>query len=124
MDSTEVKESLEEPKADDELALAKKQVEEYKNLAMYLRADLENYKKRVSRERDDYVKCANESLILELLDVYENLERAVETAKKTDDVMARGLEMVYANMKAVLEKHGLKPIKAVGRKFDRTCTRR
>jgi molecular chaperone GrpE len=118
MDSAEVKADLEESKANDELALAKKQVDEYKNLAMYLRADLENYKKRVAREREDYVKCANESLILELLDVYENLERAVETARKSNDAMAKGLEMVYANMKAVLEKHGLKPIKAVGEKFD------
>lgn len=118
MDSAEVKADLEESKANDELALAKKQVDEYKNLAMYLRADLENYKKRVAREREDHVKCANESLILELLDVYENLERAVETARKSNDAMAKGLEMVYANMKAVLEKHGLKPIQAVGEKFD------
>lgn len=118
MDSAEVKEKTEEPKADDELSLAKKQVDEYKNLAMYLRADLENYKKRVARERDDYVKSANETLILELLDVYENLERAVATARKADDSMAKGLEMIYANMKTVLDKHGLKPIKTVGEKFD------
>ena len=118
MDSAQAKENTEESKADDELALAKKQVEEYKNLAMYLRADLENYKKRVAREREDYVKNAEESLILELLDVYENLERAVETARKANDSMAKGLEMIYANLKTVLEKHGLKPIKAVGEKFD------
>ncbi|HTY90796.1 MAG TPA: nucleotide exchange factor GrpE [Methanocella sp.] len=118
MDSAEVKEKTEESKADDELALAKKQVEEYKNLAMYLRADLENYKKRVAREREDYVKSANEPLILDLLDVYENMERAVETARKSNDSMAKGLEMIYANMKTVLEKHGLRPIKTVGEKFD------
>ncbi len=118
MDSAEVKEPTEEAKADDELALAKKQVEEYKNLSMYLRADLENYKKRVTREREDTIKCANESLILELIDVYENIERAVETARKTNDAMAKGLEMIHASLKAVLEKHGLKPIAAVGEKFD------
>src|SRR5512147_2636506 len=118
MDAAEAKENTEEAKADEDLALAKKQVDEYKNLAMYLRADLENYKKRASREREDYVKYANESLILELLDVYENLERAVGTAKKSDESMARGLEMIHANLKAVLEKHGLKPIPAVGEKFD------
>jgi len=118
MDSAEAKVKTEESTADDELALAKKQVEEYKNLAMYLRADLDNYKKRATRERDEYVKNANESLILELLDVYENIERAVETAKRSNDSMAKGLEMIYANLKSVLEKHGLKPIKAVGEKFD------
>jgi len=105
-------------KKEDELALAKKQVEEYKTQAMYLRADLDNYKKRAAREHEEFVKYANESLILGLVDVYENLERAVETARKTDDAMAKGLEMIYSNMKATLEKHGLKPIKTVGEKFD------
>jgi molecular chaperone GrpE len=118
MDSAEVTDNIDATKAEDELALAKKQVDEYKNLAMYLRADLENYKKRASREREEYVKYANESLILELLDTYENLGRAVETAKKADDSMARGLEMIHANFKTVLEKHGLKAIPAVGEKFD------
>jgi molecular chaperone GrpE len=104
--------------ADDELALAKKQVEEYKTLAMYLRADLDNYKKRAAREREDFVKYANEPLILELIDVYENLERALANARKTDESMARGIDMIYSGMKATLEKHGLKPIKTVGEKFD------
>ncbi len=87
-------------------------------MAMYLRADLDNYKKRAAREREEYIKYANESFILEILNVYENLERALETARKTDDAMAKGLEMIYSDLKAVLEKHGLKPIKAVGEKFD------
>jgi molecular chaperone GrpE len=105
-------------KQGDELALAQKQVEEYKTMAMYLRADLENYKKRAAREREEYIKYANESFILEILNVYENLERALETARNKDDAMARGLEMIYSDLKTVLEKHGLKPIKAVGEKFD------
>ncbi len=102
----------------DELALAQKQVEEYKAVAMYLRADLENYKKRAAREREEYIRYASESLILEILNVYENLERALETARRSDDSMARGLEMIYSDLKSVLERHGLKPIKAVGEKFD------
>jgi molecular chaperone GrpE len=111
-------ECLEDQKPGDELALALKQVEDYKTMAMYLRADLENYKKRAAREREEYIKYANESFILEILNVYENLERALETARNKDDAMARGLEMIYSDLKAVLEKHGLKPIKAVGEKFD------
>jgi molecular chaperone GrpE len=107
-----------EQKPGDELALAQKQVEEYKTMTLYLKADLDNYKKRAAREREDYVKYANEAFILEILDAYENLERALEMAKKTDDAMAKGLEMIYSDLKSVLEKHGLRPIKAVGEKFD------
>jgi molecular chaperone GrpE len=102
----------------DELALAQKQVAEYRAMTMYLRADLENYKKRAAREREEYVKYASESLILEILNVYENLERAVEVARKKDDSMAKGLEMIYSELKSVLEMHGLKPIRTLGEKFD------
>jgi molecular chaperone GrpE len=120
MESIEANGNIEEApsESNDGLALAKKQVEEYKTLAMYLRADLENYKKRAAREREEYVKYANESLILELLDAYENLERALAAVKKADASTAKGLEMVYSNMKSVLEKHGLKAIKSVGEAFD------
>ena len=52
------------------------------------------------------------------INVYENLERALDTARKKDDTMAKGLEMIYSDLKAALEKHGLKPIKSVGEKFD------
>jgi molecular chaperone GrpE len=107
-----------EQKPGDELALAQKQAEEYKTMAMYLRADLDNYKKRAAREREEYIKYASESFILEIINVYENLERALEMARKKDEAMAKGLEMIYSDLKAVLEGHGLKPIKAVGEKFD------
>jgi molecular chaperone GrpE len=50
--------------------------------------------------------------------VYENLERAIEMARKKDEAMAKGLEMIYSDLKAVLEGHGLKPIQSVGEKFD------
>jgi len=122
MDSAEASDNCaqkeEEQSLKDELAKKTKEVDDYKNVAMYLKADLDNYKKRTAREREDFVKFANESLIVELLDVYENLERALATARKTDDAMAKGLEMIYAGMKAVLEKHGLKPIRTIGEKFD------
>jgi molecular chaperone GrpE len=102
-----------------QLAQKIKEADEYRAMVMYLKADLENYKKRTVRERDEFVKFANEGLILDLLDVYENLERALDTARKSsDEKMAKGLEMIYANLQAVLEKHGLKLIKTVGEKFD------
>jgi len=88
---------------------------------LYLQADFENHRKRVEREKADFRATANEGLILDLLDVYENLERALEAAKKGDaqgSHMEKGLEMVYGQMKAVMGKYGLKPIEAVGKKFD------
>ena len=91
----------------DELALAKKQAEEYKTMALYLKADLDNFKKRAAREREEYIKNANESFILEILNAYENLERALDMARKKDDAMAKGLEMIRVR----------------ARSSTRTCTR-
>lgn len=102
-----------------ELARKSKLADDYLNALRYLQADFENNKKRAAKEKEEYIRFANESLIIELIDAYENLERALETARKSSDAsMVKGLEMVYGNMKVVLEKHGLKPIKSVGEKFD------
>ncbi|CAJ35420.1 nucleotide exchange factor GrpE [Methanocella arvoryzae] len=111
--------TAEEPNEGDEVARLTRQVEEYLTGLRYLQADFENYKKRVAREKEDVVRYANEGLILELIDAYENMERAVANAKKSGDgQMAKGLEMIYAQMSATLSRHGLKPIEAVGKKFD------
>jgi molecular chaperone GrpE len=104
-----------------ELSKLTAQLDEYKNKALYLQADFENYRKRVEREKAEFRATANESLILDLLDVYENLERALEAAKKSDAQpvqISKGLEMVHGQMKAVLERYGLKRIDAVRKQFD------
>lgn len=104
-----------------ELGKLTAQLDDYKNKALYLQADFENYRKRVEREKAEFRATANESLIFDLLDAYENLERALDAAKKSDAQpaqIAKGIEMVHGQMKAVLTKYGLKPIEAVGRQFD------
>ncbi|MCD1293968.1 nucleotide exchange factor GrpE [Methanocella sp. CWC-04] len=119
IDEAEADEKVNKKDLEAELIKKTKLADEYLNGLKYLQADFENYKKRVAREKEDYVRQANESLILELIDVYENLERALDTSRKSgDDKFSRGLEMIYSEMRSVLEKHGLKPIKAVGEKFD------
>ena len=97
------------------------QLDDYRKQLLYLQADFENYRKRVERDKIEFRATANEGLILDLLDAYENLERALDAAKKCDaqsDRIAKGLEMVYGQMKAVLGKYGLKPIEAAGKPFD------
>lgn len=110
---------VEEALEGDEVARLTRQVEEYLTGLRYLQADFENYKRRVVREKEETIKNANESLIIELLEPYENMERAVANARKTgDEQMARGIEMVYAQMTSVFNKRGLKPIESIGKPFD------
>ncbi len=98
----------------------KKQLEEEKERFLRLSAEFDNFRKRTLKEKEEFIKYANEKLILELIDILENLERGVESVKKTDkrDKLIEGMELIYKQFKDVLEKNGLMPIKAVGEKFD------
>jgi molecular chaperone GrpE len=83
-------------------------------------ADLENFKKRATREKEDAVRFANESLVKDLLPVIDNLERAVTHAQGGGNgkPLVDGVEMVLKGLLDVLAKHGVTQISAVGQPFD------
>lgn len=83
-------------------------------------AELENYKKRVEKERSEFLKYAHESLIKELFPIVDNLERAIEHArtKNASNALVEGIEMVLKSFNDCLGKFKVKPIKAIGAKFD------
>lgn len=99
-----------------------KEQEAKNNYDRYLRqaAELENFKKRTLRERDDAIRYANEYLIKDLLPVIDNLERAVVHAKGGDGgkPVVEGVEMVLKGFFDVLTRHGVVPVSAVGQPFD------
>jgi len=106
-----LKEALEQEKA---------RADEYLNRLKYLQADFENYQKRVEREREELVKRGNEELILKLLSVVDDLERAVEASKSSSDkeVLVIGVQMVLKQFQAALAEEGLSQIEAVGKPLD------
>jgi molecular chaperone GrpE len=103
-------------------ALAAKELEARNNYDRFLRqvADLENFKKRSAREREDISRFANEALIKDLLSVVDNLERAVAHASGGGNgkPIVEGVEMVLKGLLDVLAKHGVTQISAVGQPFD------
>ncbi len=103
-----------------ELEATKKQLEEEKDRYLRLGAEFDNLRKRTQKEKEEFIKYANEKLIGELIDTLENLERGIENAKKTEnrDKLIEGMELIYKQFKNVLEKNGLTPIKSLGEKFD------
>lgn len=93
---------------------------EYLDHLQRLQAEFDNYKKRVDREKAELIEYASAELVSELIDIMENLERGVASAKGSDDIdsIVKGMEMVSTQLKDILGSRGLKPIEAVGKKFD------
>jgi len=94
---------------------------EYLDKMARLQADFENTRKRMEREKQDFIKFANEGIIIELLNVLDDLERTVELSEsKHQDLPAflKGVEMILAHLYEMLKEYGVKPIEAKGKLFD------
>ena len=80
-----------------------------------LAADFENYKKRATRERLEYVALANERLVKDLLPILDDLERALEAAAEHEEAkLEEGVRLVHRSLAHLLEREGLKQIDAEG----------
>jgi molecular chaperone GrpE len=80
-------------------------------------ADLENYKKRAQREKEELQKFGNEKLLKDLLPVLDNLDRALAAAPAEDPLVA-GVTLVRAAFEQVLGRYGVKGFSAMGQPFD------
>jgi molecular chaperone GrpE len=84
------------------------------------RAELENFKKRMQREKAEALRFACEPLIRELLPVVDNLERALAHGDGNGKSVLEGVQLVLKSLLGILESHGVKRIEAVGEPFDPT----
>ncbi len=102
--------------------LEEKEAESKENYDRFLRqvAELDNFKKRMARDKGDALRYANEALARDLLPVLDNLERAIEHAKGGGNgkPLLDGIEMVFKGFLEVLNKHGVKQLSALGEIFD------
>ena len=102
--------------------LEAKEGEARENYDRFLRqvAELENFKKRMAREKSETIRYANENIIKDLLPVLDNLERAVDHAKGGGNgkPLLEGVEMVLKGFLDVLNKYGVTQISAKGESFD------
>jgi len=91
-----------------------------KDQLMRLAAEFDNFRKRSAREKEEYRKFAVENIMVELLEVCDNFERALDSAKNADNIesVVEGLEMVFNQFVSVLNKEGLERIECKGLEFD------
>jgi molecular chaperone GrpE len=103
-----------------ELEAAREEVRQAHDRWVRERADLDNQKKRATRERQDAVRFGNEALVRDLLPVVDNLERAIAAAGGGGNgkPLVDGVELVLKAFLDALQRHGVERVAATGERFD------
>jgi molecular chaperone GrpE len=128
----EQNEDLDEKKAAEETSEAEKSAEpkvepkkeeiDYKAKYFYIAAEMDNYRKRMDREKEGLIKFGNERVLSDLIEVVDNFERTIEMLKFDQDEKIKnivtGLDMVRKQFLDTLGKHGMSAIEAIGKEFD------
>ena len=104
-------------KKDEELAQAKAKAEEYLDLARRVQADFDNYRKRIEKDNAEYRKFATSNLVSELLNISDDLGKALETAPEEDSVFVSGIKAIRGNLVKILENQGVTEV-PVDKGFD------
>lgn len=82
-----------------------------------VQAEFENYKKRVEKEKSEFIKSACAKIIKEILPVLDNFDMALKNTSNHNDFV-KGIGMIHSQLFSALSKEGLKPIDAEGKKFN------
>ena len=98
----------------------KKESKENVDQLLRLKADFENTKKRLQREKEEQAKYANEKLLIEILPIVDNLDRALASLSEGHDPqkVMQGLKLAQDELHQVLESHGVQKVSSVGEAFD------
>lgn len=94
--------------------------EDYYNRLVRLQADFENFRRRTQKEKEDFYKYASEQLIVALLPVMDNFQRALEARDDDPRKVIEGVEMIYRQIEDILNREGLEKVAAEGEEFDPT----
>ncbi len=97
-----------------------KEAQENHDRLLRMAADLDNYKKRAAREKEEWVRFANEDLLKAVLPFADNLERAVNHSEKTTDIqsLVKGVKLTIQQLLQALNKFGVSRFESVGKPFD------
>jgi len=105
----------EEQTEEEEREKLEQEVEELEQSLKKVMADFDNYRKRMMREKKNIIERATEDLMVDLIEVLDDFERAMDNE---DEMDSKGVEMIYSKFKKALEEHGLEEIDSENKKFD------
>ncbi|MAB59122.1 MAG: nucleotide exchange factor GrpE [Verrucomicrobiales bacterium] len=119
-DSENENEEKSDAKEVDPLEDAKNEAAHWKDIAARNQAELDNYRKRMAREKSDAIKFANSNLLSELLPVIDNFQMGLSAAinEDPDSIISKGMEMVQKQIEEFFTSQGAVPVSAVGQEFN------
>ena len=113
-----VAEIVEEEEGPSELEQAQQEAKDLRDEMLRMRAETDNLRKRLQREKHDSVQFANERLIKQLIPIFENLDRALKAPDTNVESLKEGVKMTSDQALALFKKENVEPIQAVGEPFD------
>jgi molecular chaperone GrpE len=107
-------------KTEEELEIIENEIIELKDKHIRLQADFDNYRKRTLKERMELLKTAGESVLMGILPVIDDFDRAMQTLDlvSEDSHIVDGMKLIYSKFQEFLKQNGVKEIEAIGQKFN------
>ena len=109
-----------QPEEQGEFVKVSEELEEQKDKFIRLVAEFENFKRRTAKERVELIQTAGREVIVSLLEVLDDCERAEKQMDQTDDIkiVREGTKLVFNKLRTILQQKGLKPMQSISMDFD------
>lgn len=109
---------LKEERSPEEVLAA--EVAEFKDKYLRLYSEFDNFRKRTMKEKSEFFQTANKDMILEIIPILDDFERAISSNEKADDitVVKEGFKLLFDKFSKTLERKGVKVMEAQGAEFD------
>lgn len=110
----------EEREKEDRMSELEQQLNRYKDQILRKAAEFDNFRKRTEAETANFIKFANEDLLVSILPIVDDIERSLKSAREHNENngVIKGLELILQKMLRVLEQNGVKPFESAGKDFD------
>lgn len=117
---TEGADAPSEGRAESEIEKLQAEIADLKDKTLRIYSEFDNYKKRTAKERIDLQKSAGAEIIMAMLPIVDDFERAIRSISETSDISAlkEGVILIYNKLKSTLEAKGLEEMKSLGQPFD------
>jgi molecular chaperone GrpE len=118
VEEEEVKELTPLEQLQEDVRLKDEELLKQKDTFLREKAELENFKKRLTKEKEDFVQFANERLLKELVQIEDNMERAISAPNATLESLKEGVEMIQKQFSIFLKNQKVESIEAMEKPFD------